>query len=89
MRTARWAILTTTLTTKGAYIGTKYARRTDYPTILLSVDAGGRFSVELENRLRTPKGWTCPRELDGHRLEDSWRAHQVPITDLVSNPCPC
>src|ERR1700674_5778352 len=36
--------------------------------------------------LRTPKGWTCPRELDGHRLEDSWRAHQVPITDVVSNP---
>jgi xylulose-5-phosphate/fructose-6-phosphate phosphoketolase len=35
--------------------------------------------------LRTPKGWTCPRELDTHRLEDSWRAHQVPITDVVTN----
>jgi xylulose-5-phosphate/fructose-6-phosphate phosphoketolase len=36
--------------------------------------------------LRTPKGWTAPRELDGHRVEGSWRAHQVPITDVVSNP---
>jgi xylulose-5-phosphate/fructose-6-phosphate phosphoketolase len=36
--------------------------------------------------LRSPKGWTCPKELDGHRLEDSWRAHQVPIDDPVKNP---
>ena len=36
--------------------------------------------------LRTPKGWTAPKEIDGHRLEGSWRAHQVPITDVVSNP---
>jgi len=36
--------------------------------------------------LRSPKGWTCPKELDGHRLEDSWRAHQVPIGDPVTNP---
>ncbi|HWB33516.1 MAG TPA: phosphoketolase family protein [Acidobacteriaceae bacterium] len=36
--------------------------------------------------LRTPKGWTCPKELDGHHLEGFWRAHQVPITDPVSNP---
>ena len=36
--------------------------------------------------LRTPKGWTCPKELDGHRLEGFWRAHQVPITDPVTNP---
>jgi xylulose-5-phosphate/fructose-6-phosphate phosphoketolase len=36
--------------------------------------------------LRTPKGWTCPKELDGHRLEGSWRAHQIPITDPVTNP---
>jgi xylulose-5-phosphate/fructose-6-phosphate phosphoketolase len=35
--------------------------------------------------LRTPKGWTAPRELDGHRLEGSWRAHQVPITDPRTN----
>lgn len=36
--------------------------------------------------MRTPKGWTCPKELDGKRLEGFWRAHQVPITELVSNP---
>jgi xylulose-5-phosphate/fructose-6-phosphate phosphoketolase len=36
--------------------------------------------------LRTPKGWTVPKEVDGHRVEGSWRAHQVPITDVVSNP---
>ena len=36
--------------------------------------------------LRTPKGWGCPKELDGHKLEGSWRAHQIPITDPVTNP---
>ncbi len=36
--------------------------------------------------LRTPKGWTCPREIDGLRLEGSWRAHQVPITDFAIKP---
>lgn len=36
--------------------------------------------------MRTPKGWTCPKEIDGHRLEGSWRAHQMPILDPVTNP---
>jgi xylulose-5-phosphate/fructose-6-phosphate phosphoketolase len=36
--------------------------------------------------MRTPKGWTCPKELDGKKLEGFWRAHQVPIPDVVSNP---
>jgi xylulose-5-phosphate/fructose-6-phosphate phosphoketolase len=36
--------------------------------------------------LRAPKGWTCPKEIDGHKLEGSWRAHQVPIADVRSNP---
>ncbi|MEN6535286.1 MAG: phosphoketolase family protein, partial [Bryobacteraceae bacterium] len=36
--------------------------------------------------LRTPKGWTAPREVDGHYLEGFWRAHQIPITDVVANP---
>ncbi len=36
--------------------------------------------------LRSPKGWTAPKELDGHRIEGFWRAHQVPITDVISNP---
>jgi len=35
--------------------------------------------------LRTPKGWTAPRQVDGHRLEGSWRAHQVPMADVRSN----
>ncbi len=36
--------------------------------------------------LRTPKGWTAPRDLDGHHIEGFWRAHQVPILDVVDNP---
>jgi xylulose-5-phosphate/fructose-6-phosphate phosphoketolase len=36
--------------------------------------------------LRAPKGWTAPAELDGHKLEGSWRAHQVPIADARQNP---
>jgi xylulose-5-phosphate/fructose-6-phosphate phosphoketolase len=36
--------------------------------------------------LRTPKGWTCPRDLDGVHLEGTWRAHQVPIPDPRDNP---
>jgi xylulose-5-phosphate/fructose-6-phosphate phosphoketolase len=35
--------------------------------------------------LRTPKGWTGPRELGGHQVEGSWRAHQVPIADPATN----
>ena len=36
--------------------------------------------------LRTPKGWTAPEEIGGHRLEGFWRAHQVPIADVKRNP---
>jgi xylulose-5-phosphate/fructose-6-phosphate phosphoketolase len=36
--------------------------------------------------LRTPKGWTAPVEVGGHRLEGSWRAHQVPMADVKKNP---
>ena len=36
--------------------------------------------------LRTPKGWTGPRQVDGHQVEGSWRAHQVPVLDVQSNP---
>src|SRR5687767_3164194 len=32
--------------------------------------------------LRTPKGWTCPKENDGKRTEDYWRSHQVPMGDM-------
>jgi len=36
--------------------------------------------------LRSPKGWTGPKELDGHKLEGSWRSHQVPFADVRTNP---
>src|SRR5277367_1922917 len=36
--------------------------------------------------LRSPKGWTAPREVGGHYLEGFWRAHQIPITDVATNP---
>jgi len=36
--------------------------------------------------LRSPKGWGAPWKVDGHRLEGSWRSHQVPLTDVKSNP---
>ena len=35
--------------------------------------------------LRSPKGWTGPKEVDGHKVEGSWRAHQVPILDPATN----
>lgn len=36
--------------------------------------------------LRSPKGWTAPRKLDDKLLEGFWRAHQIPITDVRTNP---
>jgi len=36
--------------------------------------------------LRTPKGWTGPKEIAGHKVEGSWRSHQVPLSDVRSNP---
>jgi xylulose-5-phosphate/fructose-6-phosphate phosphoketolase len=36
--------------------------------------------------LRSPKGWTAPAEVGGHKVEGFWRAHQVPMADVKSNP---
>ncbi|MFS8741126.1 phosphoketolase [Synechococcus sp. WC10meta] len=36
--------------------------------------------------LRTPKGWTGPKEVDGKKVEDFWRSHQVPLADLAQKP---
>jgi xylulose-5-phosphate/fructose-6-phosphate phosphoketolase len=36
--------------------------------------------------LRTPKGWTGPREVDGDQVEDTWRSHQVPLTEARDDP---
>ena len=35
--------------------------------------------------LRTPKGWTGPKEVDGKKTEDFWRSHQVPFAELAEN----
>src|SRR5207244_399110 len=36
--------------------------------------------------LRSPKGWTGPREVDGHKVEGFWRSHQVPLAGMHDNP---
>jgi xylulose-5-phosphate/fructose-6-phosphate phosphoketolase len=36
--------------------------------------------------LKTPKGWTGPKEVDGLPVEGTWRAHQVPIPEARTNP---
>ena len=36
--------------------------------------------------LKTPKGWTGPKEVDGLKVEDFWRSHQVPVSDLANRP---
>ena len=36
--------------------------------------------------LRTPKGWTGPKTVDGKPVEGTWRAHQVPVADLEQKP---
>ncbi|GAA1217689.1 phosphoketolase family protein [Prauserella alba] len=35
--------------------------------------------------LRTPKGWTCPSEVDGKPVADTWRSHQIPLADVREN----
>jgi xylulose-5-phosphate/fructose-6-phosphate phosphoketolase len=49
-------------------------------------NAGGSgFSRGPMIILRTPKGWTGPKEVDGHRIEGFWRSHQVPF-EVGTNP---
>ncbi len=36
--------------------------------------------------LRTPKGWTGPKTVDGKPVEGTWRAHQVPLAEVKSKP---
>ena len=36
--------------------------------------------------LRTPKGWTCPKEVDGLPIEGTFRAHQVPLSNVCEDP---
>jgi xylulose-5-phosphate/fructose-6-phosphate phosphoketolase len=48
----------------------------------LDSDAGGWPMIVL----RTPKGWTGPKEVDGLPVEGTWRSHQVPVADVRENP---
>ena len=36
--------------------------------------------------LRSPKGWTGPRTVDGRQVEGTWRSHQVPLSEVRTNP---
>ena len=36
--------------------------------------------------LRSPKGWTGPKEVDGQKTEDYWRSHQVPFAEMATKP---
>ena len=36
--------------------------------------------------LRSPKGWTGPKEVNGKKVEGFWRSHQVPFSDMANNP---
>ncbi len=36
--------------------------------------------------MRTPKGWTCPKEIDGKKEEGYWRSHQVPMSAMRGHP---
>jgi xylulose-5-phosphate/fructose-6-phosphate phosphoketolase len=36
--------------------------------------------------MRTPKGWTGPKKVDGLQVEGTWRAHQVPVDDIAAKP---
>jgi xylulose-5-phosphate/fructose-6-phosphate phosphoketolase len=47
-----------------------YQKRTPFPMIIL----------------RSPKGWTGPKEVDGKKTEGSWRSHQVPFAAMTSHP---
>lgn len=56
-----------------------------------SIQDKARASDELERPrwpmivLRSPKGWTGPDNVDGHRVEGYWRAHQVPLSGVKDN----
>jgi xylulose-5-phosphate/fructose-6-phosphate phosphoketolase len=49
----------------------------------LGTSAGVRWPMIV---LRTPKGWTGPKEVDGLAVEGTFRAHQVPVTDFQAKP---
>jgi xylulose-5-phosphate/fructose-6-phosphate phosphoketolase len=48
-----------------------------------AAESGRRWPMIV---LRTPKGWTGPVEVDGRPVEGTWRAHQVPLAEVRTNP---
>ena len=50
--------------------GAKHIKRPRWPMIIL----------------RSPKGWTGPKEVDGLKTEGFWRSHQVPLANMASKP---
>ncbi|HYL40271.1 MAG TPA: phosphoketolase family protein [Candidatus Binatus sp.] len=59
--------------------------RTQSPPATGNGAADGRVPAWPMIILRTPKGWTGPKEVDGKPTEGSWRSHQVPIADVRTN----
>jgi xylulose-5-phosphate/fructose-6-phosphate phosphoketolase len=59
---------------------------------ILEIQANARTRGQLARPLwpmivmRTPKGWTGPKTVDGKPVEGTWRSHQVPLADLGANP---
>ncbi|MFG2006214.1 phosphoketolase [Spirillospora sp. NPDC048911] len=59
---------------------------------IAAIQKGARTGKNRERRrwpmiiLRTPKGWTGPKEVDGVPVEGTWRAHQVPLHGVRDNP---
>src|SRR4030095_10861434 len=61
----------------------------DIARIQASARQAGRISVRPRWPalvLRTPKGWTGPREVDGVPIEGTWRSHQVPLAGVRDSP---
>ncbi|TPW77497.1 phosphoketolase family protein [Schumannella soli] len=62
-----------------------------HPHLAAAMDAAvAHRPVRGERRpmivLRTPKGWTGPKTVDGDPVEGTWRAHQIPLDDLHDDP---
>lgn len=59
---------------------------------IAAIQLAARSGVEVQRPawpmivLRSPKGWTGPKEVDGNPTEDSWRSHQVPLSKLAEVP---
>ena len=59
---------------------------TESRRLVRSAAAAGRAEHMARHRLRTPKGWTGPKELDGVPLEGTFRSHQVPLAAVRTEP---